>query len=88
MRKEAERTAPTIGTQPDAAQGHLHNFADTFVTMQQQRHYADYDSAMRWTRTDTLTLVNITAAAFASWRTIRTEPAAQDFLVTLLLKDR
>lgn len=67
---------------------HLHLIAKTFVTMQQWRHAADYDGSRHWTRTQALESVDLVAEAFQSWKAIRNEPVAQDFLVTLLLRKR
>ena len=67
---------------------HLHVVVETFVQMLQHRHTADYDSSTRWTRTDANEKIESVKAAFDSWRAIRNEHAAQNFLVTLLLKER
>ena len=62
--------------------------ASTFVLMRQHRETADYDSSTRWTRTDALEKIQSVDAAFKSWNAIRDEHEAQNFLVTLLLKER
>ena len=67
---------------------HLHVVAETFVRMLQHGHTADYDSSTKWTRTDTLETIDSVQAAFQSWRAIRTGHEAQNFLVTLLLRER
>jgi len=67
---------------------HLHVVTETFVQMLQHRHTADYNGAVKWTRTDTLEKIESVDAAFLSWRSIREEHEAQNFLVTLLLKER
>jgi len=67
---------------------HLHLIADTFVSMRQHRETADYDSSVKWTRTDALEKIESVEAAFRSWHEIRGEHVAQDFLVTLLLRER
>ncbi|MFN7933976.1 MAG: hypothetical protein U0R19_11650 [Bryobacteraceae bacterium] len=69
-------------------QQHIHLIAETFVEKQQHRHTADYDSGTKWTRTDVNAKVNSVAAAFFSWKAIRNEPLAQNYLVTLLSRDR
>jgi hypothetical protein len=56
--------------------------------MLDHRHSADYDSARKWTRTDTLEKIESVEAAFRSWRNIREEDEAQNFLAKLLLKER
>ena len=58
------------------------------VQMLQHRDIADYDSATKWTRTDAIEKIESVEAAFESWRAIRNEHAAQNFLVTLLLRER
>jgi len=67
---------------------HLHAITNTFVDMLQQRHTADYNGAIRWSRTDVLEKLESVEAAFKSWREIKNEHEAQNFLVTLLLKER
>lgn len=67
---------------------HLHAIASTFVEMRQQREIADYDTSRKWGRTDVLEKIESVQAAFDSWREISDEPEAQNFLVTLLLKNR
>jgi hypothetical protein len=62
---------------------HLHHVADTFLNAQQQRLAADYDNATQWTRSDVLALIKRVDLAFQSWRTIREEPAAQAYLISL-----
>lgn len=78
---------PPPGPQLDAAK-HLHTVAETFVQMLQHRQTADYDSATKWTRTDAIEKIESVKAAFESWKAIRREQAAQEFLVTLLLRER
>jgi uncharacterized protein (UPF0332 family) len=80
-------THPPIGPQQDVSR-HLRIVAETLAQMLQHRHIADYDSSVKWTRTDANEKVESVEAAFTSWRAIRKEHAAQNFLVTLLLKER
>jgi uncharacterized protein (UPF0332 family) len=61
---------------------------ETFVQMLQHRHTADYDNSVKWSRTDTLEKIDAVEAAFLSWKAIRAEHDAQNFLVKLLLKER
>ena|SRR6266478_1267126 len=81
------KTHPPAGHQRDVSK-HLHVITDTFVHMLQYRHTADYDSSVKWSRTDTLDKIKSVEAAFESWSAIRNEHDAQNFLVTLLLKER
>lgn len=62
--------------------------ANTFAELQEQRHIADYDIANVWTRTDVLNQIDSAERAFAAWRKIRKERIAQDFLLSLLVKNR
>jgi hypothetical protein len=89
-RQELERyfdTKPQPGPELENARL-LYRIADTFIRMQQDRHTADYDNSTRWTRVKTLVKIDSVESAFESWKAIRDDPSAQDFLVTLLLKKR
>jgi hypothetical protein len=63
----------------------LKNVAQTFGTLQQQRHIADYDNGFVWPRTDAVAQIDLVGAAFADWRGIRGTDEAQDFLLALFL---
>lgn len=67
---------------------HLHGVTDTFIQLQQQRHTADYDSSKQWSRSEVSIHITAVEAAFQSWKAIREDDAAQDYLVTLLVKER
>jgi hypothetical protein len=97
MRKACDKTCSGLNayfnTNPPPGQQlmtarHLHLVADTFLRMQQDRHSADYDSSKKWSRTDVIAKVDSVAFAFQTWKIIRKDASAQDFLVTLLLKER
>lgn len=82
-----------FNTQPPASRQltvlkHIHAIANTFVQMYEQRQIADYDTSSKWGRTDVLEKIDSVQGAFDSWREISDEPEAQNFLVTLLLKER
>ncbi len=59
--------------------------AQAFVTLQDARHIADYDVAISYSRSYAVSLIDVTEAAFAAWRAIRTTDEARVFLVSLLL---
>jgi uncharacterized protein (UPF0332 family) len=59
-----------------------------FVELQQHRHAADYNYAKRWTKTEAQTDIDTAIAAFQSWKIIRKEKLAQDYLVSLLIRER
>jgi hypothetical protein len=63
----------------------LKNVASAFIQLQQERHAADYDNAVVWSRTNTVSAIDIAKAAFRDWRAIRTQPQAQDYLLQLFL---
>ncbi len=67
---------------------HLLKVVSNFVELQQQRHLADYDNSRVWTRVEALNEVHSASEAFRSWQIIRNEPAAQDYLFSLMLKKR
>ena len=81
------KTNPPASPQVKVSE-HLLVVTEKLVQMLQSRHTADYDSSTKWTRTDADAKVESVVAAFQSWRAIRNEHAAQNFLVTLLLKER
>jgi uncharacterized protein (UPF0332 family) len=81
------KTRPPAGHALDVLK-HLHLITNTFVEMLQHRHTADYNGAVKWSRTDVLEKIESVEVAFQSWRKIRDEHEAQNFLVTLLLKER
>jgi hypothetical protein len=63
----------------------LKNVAQTFGTLQQQRHIADYDNGFVWKRTDAVAQIDLAIAAFVDWRGIRGSDEAQDYLLALFL---
>jgi uncharacterized protein (UPF0332 family) len=62
--------------------------ARTFVTLQEKRHEADYDNEVSWSRTETLGILESVEEAVAALKSIRREPIAQEYLVSLLVKQR
>ena len=66
----------------------LRAVAETFSQLQEKRHTADYDNTTFWTRSEAVTHVKSAEQAFITWKTIRSERIAQDFLVSMLVKHR
>lgn len=66
------------------AEDHLRVVASTFIQMQEQREDADYDVSLQWSRKEVQRQIESVTDAFRSWRVIRDEPDAQQFLVLLL----
>ena len=58
--------------------------ADNFVTLQQQRHSADYDNSKVWSRTQVFEEILQAQDAMDAWVIIRDEEMAQDFLLNLI----
>lgn len=85
--KEYLKGNPPIGRERDVA-AQLQRVMDTVIELQQDRHTADYDNSKRWARVEVQAKVDAAVTAFASWKGVRQEDAAQEFLVSLLLKDR
>lgn len=67
---------------------HLKIVAEAFVQLQEKRHIADYDNGTFWTPTEALAEVSTAFNAFASWKRIKEESIAQDYLASLLIKPR
>jgi hypothetical protein len=63
----------------------LKEVARAFIVSQQQRHAADYDNSLSWSRPEAIADVERVNAAFVDWRAIRKQAAAQDYLLTLFL---
>ena len=78
---------PFKGEDP-AVVRNLRAVAKAFAMLQDQRHIADYDNATLWAETEALLVVSRAEEAFATWRLIRNEDIAQNYLVTLLIKPR
>jgi hypothetical protein len=63
----------------------LHTVARNFIELQQHRHRADYDNSRPWSRNEALDVLKLATDAFAAWRAISTQDAAQDYLLQLFL---
>jgi hypothetical protein len=68
----------------------LKNVAAAFIELQDLRHAADYDRGRSppFSKADARDAVGRVETAFRDWEQVRTTPAAQVFLVLLLLGDR
>jgi hypothetical protein len=63
---------------------HLFSVAETFSQAQHNRNEADYSLSKEWQPTQVSLLLESIADAFKSWNIIRNEPAARDYLVSML----
>jgi hypothetical protein len=59
--------------------------ATAFVSLQQERHYADYDLGRTISRQDALNQIEKADNAFRAWKNIRQTQSADVFLSALLL---
>jgi uncharacterized protein (UPF0332 family) len=59
--------------------------AHNFIRLQQHRHTADYDNSKQSSRSDVLNVLALATDAFAAWRAISAQDAAQDYLLQLFL---
>ena len=62
----------------------LIDVASAFVQLQEARHDADYNRALRFTRREALDLADLTDQAFRDWRQVRGSLPADTFLTGLL----
>jgi hypothetical protein len=66
----------------------VQELAEQFLAIQYQRHLADYDLSISFSRGDAIRLVEAIERAVANWLPIRTDPAAEFFLLSLLVWNR
>jgi hypothetical protein len=85
--KEASKKAN--GAQLQTADKHvvaeLKNVASAFIQLQEVRHLADYDYLKKWSRTEVKNHLKVAEGAFKSWRVIRREGIAEDYLIWCLV---
>lgn len=75
-------------TSPQPVPVALRSVAQTFINLQNARHKADYDNAKTWTSGQCVEIVAEARAAFETWQKIRTDPAANEYLLSLLMGKR
>jgi uncharacterized protein (UPF0332 family) len=74
--------------QNQAHVAHLQRIATTFIKLYERRQTADYDTDTQWSRTQVLELIDLAGEAFRSMKEIRGEEIANDYLLSLFLKER
>ncbi len=81
-----DRVSPKLspGLDGRSIQPRLTDVAQTLVELQDARHQADYDRADRFTRRETLDLIESAERAFRDWREVRGSLQADTFLTALL----
>ena len=62
----------------------LRRLAELFVSLQDERHLAEYDPAASYLREEVDSLIDDVEQAVNDWGTLRTDPAARFFLICLL----
>ena len=81
--KVSSRPLPTDPAEIPIAE-YLKLVADSFVTLQQARHTADYDNSQVWSRTQVWEVICEAEDAMAAWSNIREQEIAQDYLLDLM----
>jgi uncharacterized protein (UPF0332 family) len=66
----------------------LRSVAQAFVFLQEARHLADYDNTIVWTPMEARDTVAEAENAFGNWAKIRTHPAANEYLLSLLIGNK
>jgi hypothetical protein len=66
----------------------LFTVAHAFLQLQEKRRIADYDLSKSLERTDADLDIFLARSAFDGWKRIQIEQFAQDFLFSLLFKDK
>ncbi len=66
----------------------LKRVAETFSTMQDARHEADYDPTRTYTRNDAVVLVELTEKAVADWASVRETDLARLYLRCFFLWEK
>lgn len=71
-----------------SAEFHLYSVAYAFCQLQQKRHHADYDLSSTLATSNVELALDSVAEAFTSWSAIQHDQIAQDYLFSLLFKER
>jgi hypothetical protein len=75
-------------TPPPSVPLELRLVARVFVDLQESRQQADYDNSKAWVSIDAQDKVADARIAFANWAKIRTHPAANEYLLSLLIGNK
>lgn len=81
--KISSRPLPDDAAEIPIAKG-LKLVAESFVTLQQARHTADYDNSTVWARFQVYETIAQAESAMAAWMVIREKVVAQDYLLDLM----
>jgi uncharacterized protein (UPF0332 family) len=72
----------------NSTERHLFDVALSFAQLQQKRELADYDHTIELSLDQALLAIDQAEKAFRSWEAIRNEQITQDYLFSLLIKER
>jgi len=75
-------------TPPPSVPVELRLVARVFVDLQESRQQADYDNSKVWVSIDAQDQVADARIAFENWAKIRTHPAANEYLLSLLIGNK
>ncbi len=81
--KDFFKQRPAKGQEYDL-NDHLYSIAETFSEAHYNRHEADYNLIREWQPTEVSLLIERVADAFNRWSIIRENPAARDYLISML----
>ena len=84
---EAGRPGPWLRAAGEVPSG-LREVASGFAELQRLRHLADYDPSTTWSRAIAMSAVGRAERAVRAWNAVRGTPAADAFLLALLVKSR
>ena len=85
----SNRRVAAYGNAPaGSTEFHLYSVASAFSQLQENRHIADYDLSKTWSSADVALEIGLVEQALTSWDTIRNEQIAQDYLFSLLFRER
>jgi len=88
MREASEACARECSKSSEVGIARLCRVANAFVRAQQSRHKADYDRATVVTQAEAEWEVWLVELAFFDWPEVREQPAAKDYLFSLLFRER
>jgi uncharacterized protein (UPF0332 family) len=88
----ADASNSRVGKHKNAVVGstesRLYSVATAFFQLYQKRHKADYDLSSTFSARDVELALGLVNDAFADWSAIENEQIAQDYLFSLLFKER
>jgi len=76
---------PLLDLIGDSASSDLRNVAQSFITLQEARHSADYDLSYSFTSAEARQLVLLAVGAMSSWDHIAASAEANIFILSLLM---